>query len=87
MRVNYADCMVLNARIAVSKSGNEWARIEFLDCVGLDTIEVFCFGESCELAKSLVKGSHVAMGFDLMPYRNQNNSGVRLVLKEVNKIG
>lgn len=77
MLVTFKDVTVLSVHNGISKSGNAFARLSFLDGENLDVYEVFIFGERVESVAGLEPKSHInAISFELQPDRN---GGVRLV--------
>lgn len=78
MQVSFGDVMVLESRFGTSKGGNPYCVLRFLD--GYRVYDCMQFGDSAGVAAGLVQGSHVSLGFELVPGRE---GGVRMELVSV----
>lgn len=78
--VEFNNALILNVRSGVSKAGNPWTSVSFLDQNYLQVYDLMQFGDSAAVAASLVRGSVCSLGFNMEPSRD---GGVRLVLVSV----
>lgn len=77
MLVTFKDVTVLSVHNGVSKKGNAFSRLSFLDGENLDVYDVFVWGDAAESIAGLEPKSHInAISFQLQPDRS---GGVRLV--------
>lgn len=71
MQVYFQNVLVLGYESLVSKAGNPFGVLQFLDVDCSDVYRVACFGsDQMAVAGSLHKGSNVGLAFDVTPDRN-----------------
>lgn len=81
--VEFNNALIINVRSGVSKAGNPWTSINFLDQNNLQVYDLMQFGDSAAVTSGLVRGSVYSLRFNIEPSRD---GGVRLVLVSVEHI-
>lgn len=85
MQASFDKCQVLEVRAGVSKAGNEYAVLKFLDEEDLEVYELFCFGDARALAMPLQKGTRCSLIVEVTP--DGRGAGVRVQLAGLGEYG
>lgn len=85
MQTAFEKCQVLEVRAGVSKAGNEYAVLKFIDEDELEVYELFCFGDARALALPLAKGTKCSLVVEVSP--DSRGAGVRVQLAGLGEYG
>lgn len=85
MQAAFEKCQVLEVRAGVSKAGNDYVVLKFLDEEDLEVYELFCFGDARALALPLSKGTKCSLIVDVTP--DARGAGVRVQLAGLGEYG